>query len=129
MSRSARSTCCCSVPCARFANTSAKTPPRTTMSPKNDDDDDLLTGRIPEPDDEASASERAHAKTFADLIDKTLAGRTPPAAMSADDRALLEVATVIRAASGNAELAACKRRSIVEDALRQAVGGVNPAAS
>ena len=92
------------------------------MSPKNDDDD-LLSGRIPKPDDEASASERAHAKTFADLIDKTLAGRTPPAAMSADDRALLEVATVIRAAAGNAELAAAKRSSIVEAALHQAIGG------
>ena len=56
-----------------------------------------------------------------------MAGRTPPA-MSADDRALLEVATVIRAASGQVELAASVRRSVVEDALEQAVGGV-PAAS
>ena len=63
------------------------------------------------------------AKTFADLVDKTLAGRTPPA-MSTDDRALLEVATVIRAARGKAELSEAKRRSVVEDALRQAVGGV-----
>jgi hypothetical protein len=43
--------------------------------------------------------------------------------MSADDRALLEVATVIRAASGNAELAAAKRNALVEGALRQAIGG------
>lgn len=85
-------------------------------------DDDILTGPVPAPDAEATPTERAHAKTFADLVDKTLAGRTPPA-MSADDRALLEVATVIRAASGNVELAADKRRSLVEDALRQAVGG------
>jgi hypothetical protein len=86
------------------------------------DDDDILTGPVPAPDADATPSERAHAKTFADLVDKTLAGRTPPA-MSADDRALLEVATVIRAASGKAELSAAKRRSVVEDALRQAVGG------
>ena len=85
-------------------------------------DDDILTGPVPEPDAEPTTAERAHAKTFAELVDKTLAGRTPPA-MSADDRALLEVATVIRAASGNVELAASKRRSMVEDALRQAVGG------
>lgn len=90
------------------------------------DDDDILTGPIPDPEAEATAAERAHAKTFADLVDKTLAGRTPPA-MSADDRALLEVATVIRAASGNVPLPAGKQRSIVEDALRQAIGG--PAAS
>lgn len=85
-------------------------------------DDDILTGPVPDPDAEPTASEKAHAKTFADLIDKTLSGRVPPA-MSADDRALLEVATVIRAASGNVPLAPGKQRSIVEDALRQAVGG------
>ena len=89
--------------------------------PKNDDND-ILTGMVPDPDAEPTAAERAHAKTFAELVDKTLAGRTPPA-MSADDRALLEVATVIRAASGKVELPASTRRSVVEDALRQAVGG------
>jgi len=86
------------------------------------DDDDILTGAVPEPDAEPSAAERAHAKTFAELVDKTLAGRTPPA-MSADDRALLEVATVIRAAAGNIELPAGRRRAAVEDALASAVGG------
>jgi len=88
----------------------------------SNNDDDLLNGPVPEPDAAASSSERAHAKTFAELVDKTIAGRTPPA-MTADDRALLEVATVIRAASGKAELSAQKRSSLVEDALRQAVGG------
>ena len=87
-----------------------------------DDDDDILTGSVPAPDDSASSSERMKAKTFGELVDKTIAGRTPPA-MSADDRALLEVATVIRATSGKAELSAAKTRSLVEDALRQAVGG------
>ena len=85
-------------------------------------DDDYLTDPVPLPDAEAGAAERAHAKTFGELVDKTLAGRTPPA-MSADDRALLEVATVIRAASGDVELPAATRRSLVEDALRQAIGG------
>lgn len=84
-------------------------------------DDDMLTAPVPEPLDEASPSERARAKTFADIVDKAITGR-PPAAMSADDRALLEVATVIRAANGQAELAASKQRTIVEDALRQAIG-------
>ena len=89
------------------------------------DDNDFLTGPVPEPDAEPTAAERAHAKTFADLVDKTLAGRTPPA-MSADDRALLEVATVIRAASGKVELPASTKRSLVEDALKQAVGAAAP---
>lgn len=84
-------------------------------------DDDILNAPVPEPLDEATASERARAKTFADIVDKAITGRAP-AAMSADDRALLEVATVIRAANGQAELAATRQRSIVEDALRQAIG-------
>ena len=86
-------------------------------------DDDILTGPVPAPDAEATPTERSHAKSFADLVDKAITGRSMPPAMSADDRALLEVATVIRAGSGNVELGAAKRKSIVEDALRQAVGG------
>ena len=87
------------------------------------DDEDFLTGDVPDPDAEPTAAERAHAKAFGALVDKTLAtGRTPPA-MSADDRALLEVATVIRATRGSLELPPSKQRSVVEDALRQAVGG------
>ncbi|MEO8550240.1 MAG: hypothetical protein ABI678_09705, partial [Kofleriaceae bacterium] len=100
----------------------------TKATPMVTEDDDLLDGRVPSPDEEPTPAERAHAKTFADLVDKTLAGRTPPA-MSADDRALLEVATAIRAAAGNAELAGAKRTSIVEAALRQGVGVKTPARS
>jgi hypothetical protein len=80
-------------------------------------DDDVLT----EPDTEPAPGEIAHARRFAELVDKTLAGRTPPA-MSADDRALLEVATVIRATRGNIELAPARQREVVEDALRLAIG-------
>jgi hypothetical protein len=85
------------------------------------DDDDILSGLVPDPDAEPTAAERAHAKTFAELVDKTLSGRTPPA-MSADDRALLEVATVIRAASGGLALPAARQSALIEDVLRQAVG-------
>lgn len=91
--------------------------------PQNSDND-FLTGPVPEPDAEPTAAERAHAKTFAELVDKTLAARAPrQAVMSADDRALLEAATVIRAASGKVTLPEATQRSVVEDALRQAVGG------
>jgi len=84
--------------------------------------DDPLTGSVPDPETEPAPGELAHARRFADLVDKTLAGRTPPA-MSADDRALLEVATVIRATRGSLELAPARGRAVVEDALRQAIGG------
>jgi hypothetical protein len=84
-------------------------------------DDEHDAESVPEPMDEASPSERARAKAFADIVDKAISGRAP-AVMSADDRALLEVATVIRAANGQAELPLQKQRSLVEDALRQAIG-------
>jgi hypothetical protein len=90
------------------------------MTPSDDD------SFVPDADAEPTPAELARARRFADVVDKTLRGRTPPA-MSADDRALLEVATVIRAVHGNAELAAPARRSIVEDALRQAIGSAPPA--
>src|SRR5215475_4169305 len=91
-------------------------------------DDDPLTGAIPEPDAAPSASERSQARRFADLVDKALAGRAPPA-MSADDRALLEVATIVRATHGRAELPAARQAAVVEDALRLAVGAAAPAGS
>jgi len=84
-------------------------------------DDDTLTGAVPGPDTAPTPAELAHARRFAELVDKTLAGRTPPA-MSADDRALLEVATVIRVTHGNAALAQATQHAVVEAALRQAMG-------
>jgi hypothetical protein len=89
-------------------------------------DDDTLTGPVPDPDAEPTSAELAHARRFAELVEKTLAGRTPPA-MSADDRALIEVATVIRATHGNLALPPARQAALVEDALRQAVGA-GPAA-
>jgi hypothetical protein len=89
-------------------------------------DDDDAAG-IPDPETEPTRAELAHARRFAEIVDKTLSGRMPPA-MSADDRALLEVATVIRATHGSLELAPGTRRSVVEDALRQAIGS-SPTAS
>ena len=91
-------------------------------------DDDILTTPVPGPEAEASPSERAHARTFAELIDKTQAGKTP-AAMSTDDRALVEVATVIRATHGALELTAARRSSIVEEALARALNGTGASAS
>jgi hypothetical protein len=83
--------------------------------------DDETGAPTPDPHSEPTPTELARARRFAELVDKTLSGPTPPA-VSADDRALLEVATVIRATRGNLELAPSKQRAIVEDALRQAIG-------
>jgi hypothetical protein len=98
-------------------------------------DDDLLEGPVPAPEAASSASEGAHARAFGALIDQALdpkLGGRVPAAMTADDRALLEVATVIRAAAGGGGLEEGRRRAVVEQALRQGIGeapvAVSPAA-
>jgi hypothetical protein len=88
------------------------------MATDHDDLDDDLPDLAP--DAEPTAAERARARSFAELIDKALAGRTPPA-MAADDRALIETATMIRAAAGTVELAAGRRTALIEAALRAAI--------
>jgi hypothetical protein len=83
---------------------------------------DDLDDDVPDlgPDAEPTAAERARARSFGDLVDKAMAGRTPPA-MAADDRALIETATLIRAGAGHAELGAARRSALVEAALRAAI--------
>jgi len=82
-------------------------------------DDDTPTP-IPAPDAVADGAEKARARAFGDLIDKVIAGKSP-AAVPADERALLEVATVIRAATRPVDLGAGRTRSIVESALATAI--------
>ena len=83
------------------------------------DDDDL------DPDAPISAAEAAHARGFGELVDRAVSGRVP-AAMSADDRALLEVATVIRGTAGKIELAEPRARALVDAALLAAVDRDRP---
>ncbi len=82
--------------------------------------DELDPDPVPAPDAEPTAAEKTRARAFADLVDKVVAGR-PPAAMSAEDRDLVEVATVIRAASGRLELAEARRATLVEQALARGI--------
>lgn len=82
--------------------------------------DDETPAPVPAPDAVADGAEKARARAFGDLIDKVIAGKAP-AAVPADDRALLEVATVIRAATRPVDLGAAKTRSIVESALATAI--------
>jgi hypothetical protein len=81
---------------------------------------------IPAPDDEPTAAEQARARAFGDLIDRAVSGRDMPAAMSADDRALLEVATVIRGASGKLELDGDRTSSLIDAALAHATDKNRP---
>jgi hypothetical protein len=88
---------------------------RSTLPPPPEDN-------VPDPDAEPTAAEKAQARALGDLIDKAMSGRTPPA-MSTSDRELLEIATVIRAVAHPPELSDARTTSVVEAALKQAIGG------
>jgi hypothetical protein len=92
------------------------------MAPRDTDDDDFDPGPVPGPDAEPTATEKARARSFAELIDKVVTGRTP-AAMSPQDRALVETATIIRAGAGKVELPAARASALVEAALRGGIAG------
>jgi hypothetical protein len=87
---------------------------------QRDPDGDPLSGPVPAPDAPPDAVERARARGFGDLVDKVLAGRAP-AAVPAEERALLEVATAIRAASRPVELPRARAAALVESALATAI--------
>lgn len=86
----------------------------------NDNERDDL---IPGPDEPESAGERERAESFAALIDDVIAGKSAPPAMEADERALLDVANIVRASAADADSVALKdarRDSIIEAAMKQA---------
>jgi len=91
---------------------------------RDEDDDHLDPGPVPDPDAEPTPAEKARARAFGELVDKVVAGRSP-AAMSAEDRTLVEVATVIRASSGLPlgvnDLAPQRKAALIESALRRAI--------
>jgi hypothetical protein len=89
--------------------------------------DDRHKDQVPEPDAPATTAEKARADGFGRLMDKLLAGDALPPAMDSDDRALVEVATMVMAGSREVELAAERRRALIDQALERAVLGKSPA--
>lgn len=98
-------------------------PKRPRSEPSQTGIVDLLDGDIPDPDAPASAAELARAHSFAALLDKAEQGRSPPA-LAADERALLEMATVIRATTA-APAPAPAHHALVEEVL---LGALDPQA-
>jgi hypothetical protein len=91
--------------------------------------DDRDSDQIPEPDAPANAAEKARADGFGRLVDRLLAGDALPPAMDSDDRALVETATMVLASTRDVELAAERRRALIDRAMERAVLGQQPAAA
>lgn len=85
-------------------------PPRS-RSPEN-----WLEAEVPDVDDPPSPAELAHAASFAALLDKAEHQRLP-AALDTDERALLETATVLRAAGGELRLDERARHELITSVL------------
>lgn len=77
------------------------------------DHDDVIA----EPTPEATVEEKARASKLAKLVDAMLDGAAAPPALEAEDRAMLEAATAIRAGLGNATLDPDRKASIIDAAL------------
>jgi hypothetical protein len=68
----------------------------------------------------ASPEERAEAQAFARRVDAMLEGHAAPPAMEAEERALLETATALHAALGEAPLSPTRAQSLLDEAFGEA---------
>jgi hypothetical protein len=82
--------------------------------------DDPRSDDLPQPDAPADAAERAQAESFAQRVESLLAGAEPPALMSADERELLEVTSMLRAGYTEVTLPADRTRALIDAALGSA---------
>jgi len=76
---------------------------------------------IPEPDAPESDSERDKATAFADLVHGLVAREPTPPALTPDDRALLEAATMIHASTHAYALADERRSALIDRAFGDAL--------
>jgi hypothetical protein len=86
--------------------------------------DDTMNDLPRSPDDPTSPAETAQAESFARLVDELVAGGSLPPAMASDERALVEVAAIMRVCVGDprdVELDASRRDALIEQALLQAL--------
>jgi hypothetical protein len=90
---------------------STKPPHRPPTDPPKDDPNG------PDLEAEPTAEEIARAGSLAKLVDRLLAGSPPPPALPAEDRVLLDAATMIHSAHVRAELGARQVNALVADAL------------
>ncbi len=85
--------------------------------------DDRHDQDVPEPDTPATAAEKSRAENFGRLIERVMDGDTPPPAMDSDERALVEVATMVVASERDIELSTERKRALIDQALERAVLG------
>jgi hypothetical protein len=84
------------------------------------------TGPIPAPDHPADDLEQKRAERFGELVDSLVTGSKLPPAMDPDDRLHIDVASMIRASTGEVALAPERARELTAQALERAMVGEGP---
>jgi hypothetical protein len=99
-----------------------QTPPpkRPDVRPDAAGQDADLRPDMPE-DEPADAREQAQAASFAALLDRLTAGEPLPPAMTAEERVLVETASMVRASARPVTLAPERQASLIEEAFRDAL--------
>jgi hypothetical protein len=78
---------------------------------------------IPDPNAPETPAEKADAKAFGELVDGMLDHAAPPPALGAEQRSLLETATMVRASASDAyDLAPETSRALIDGALAAGAG-------
>jgi hypothetical protein len=83
----------------------------------NDRQDDQTPPHDPLPEAQADAREQAQAASFAALLDRLTSGHALPPAMTAEERALVETAGMVRASARPVALAQERQRALIDAVL------------
>ncbi len=83
---------------------------------------------IPEPDAPETDAERDKASAFAELVDGVVEREPTPPALTPDDRALLEAATMVHASTHDYALSDDRRTALIDSAFGDALALSAPAA-
>ncbi len=84
--------------------------------------DDRRDDDIPAPEAPDTEAERARARSFSRLVDGLIDGETTPPALAAEDREMLETASLVRASVREPTLDAQRARALIDQAFGAALG-------
>jgi hypothetical protein len=88
------------------------------MSRTNASDDHR--GDVPPPDAAPEPGEQAQAESFGRLVDRLLSDEPLPPVMTSDERALVDVAAVVRACTGAHRLDALRQQAVISEVMARA---------
>lgn len=83
-------------------------------------------GDIPPPDAPPDPGEQAQAESFGRLVDRLLMDEPLPPVMTSDERALVDIAAVVRACTGTPRLDALRQQAVINEVMARASRAARP---